>query len=786
MSRVLLVHHEPVSRLFLASYLEHEGFDVIQSSKTEDALRLLQEQDSIDVLLIDLHLPGVSGWDCCRLLRHAYHGRFARIPFVCLSSRVSQAEGDRMASRLGGQAFLSLPVEPGTLRQSLDDVLAGKRLVPSPRLLLVGDAAERWIEHIRSFQQQGWVVQECRRVDDVQSKVVDYPPDLIIIHHSVSDIPSLDWVTQLKDHSPLARIMLVTDDQDPDLGVEALRCGVHEFIRGPIAPGYLDLLLAKTERARLEDVFDLEDQSPVPASNQDHGELKRFLHIFDQIVILVDGDGVIVEMNAHGKKVLEWTPQEICGQNMKFLDPSGTLERLTAGQKNFHTQETRFRTRDGQTLDVLVSGYAVTWPEGVRCILVANHHQELASLRAEVRRLQDQVRELQDLESIEQVAGGIAHDVNNILMAIQGHASLLTYKGLTNPSTQRPAEVIRQAAHRGQELTAQLLGKARRGTERRSSVNVHDTIDEVLALLSDTRLVGIDVTRDFQAQDAWIRVNSRQLHQVVLNLIVNACDAMPKGGSMKISTISHQAGDSFVHQGPPFPHECFLELVVADTGCGIPKDLQHAVFEPFFSTKPAKQGSGMGLAIVKGIVEAQGGHIAIVSEVNHGTAFHLCFPQSQQGPSGLIHLPTVLGATHPKILVVDDEPLVVETTMEMLRVLGCEPLLAQSGEEAIELYRKQSGEISVILLDLSMPSMNGEDCFQALRAINPSVKVVFASGLDGTDSVQRYVDEGLAGFVQKPFDVDDLSLAFMHVFSETRQNKGYALSGVTAGTKEGL
>ncbi len=786
MSRILLVHHEPVPRHFLASFLEHEGFEVIHGTNAEEACRVLLAQEAIDAILIDLHLPGVNGWECCRVLRHAYHARFAKIPLICLSSHFSQIEGDRVTGYVGGHAFIPFPVDPVTLRHSLDEVLAGNRLVPQPRLLFIGAAAEWSVEAFRGFQQQGWAVQECRQVPEVQSLVIDHSPDLVVIHHPVSDISSLDWVSEFKAHLPLARIMLVTDDHNPDLAMESLRCGVQEFIREPIAPGYLDLLFAKSEQARVGDVCNVDDQRRGWVSHHDHTELNRFLHGLDEIVIVVDGEGNMVDLNAHGKRILQWTPQEICGQSMKFLEPSGTLGRLFLGPKNIHAQETQFRTRDGQMLDVRVAAYPVCWPDGVRYILIANNIQELASLRAEVRALQDHVREVEDLESVGRLAGGIAHDVNNILMAIQGHASLLTYKGTTDLATQRPAEVIRQAAHRGQELTAQLLGKSRRGKERRSSVNVHDTIDEVLALLSDNRLVGIDVRREYQAQDSWIMVNSRQLHQVVLNLIVNACDAMPKGGSMKIATITHQAGEPSGHPGTSFPHDPFLELIITDTGCGIPKELQRRVFEPFFSTKPINQGSGMGLAIVKGIVEALGGHIGVVSKDNNGTAFHVCFPQGRKDESRLIHLPTVLGRAHQKVLVVDDEPLVVETTVEMLRMLECEALTAQSGEEAIELYRKQSGEISVILLDLSMPSMNGEDCFQAFQAINPFVKVVFASGLELTGSIQQYVDEGLAGFVQKPFDVEDLSLALKHVLSEDRQDEGHALSGVTAGAKEGL
>ncbi len=759
---------------------------MIQSSKAEEACRLLQAQDAFDALLIDLHLPGVNGWECCRLLRNSYDDRFSNIPLICLSSRVSQVEGERVTSYLGGHAFISLPAEPIMLRQILLDVLASNRLVPSPRVLFVGGLGEWWSEQAQSFQQQGWIVEACHGVDDATAQVVAHPPDLLVMYHSVDGISNLDRLSSLKSQVRLARTILVTGDHDPQVAIEAILGGVDEFIREPLASGYLNLLFAKSERARVGYLLEREERSMALALKPRDGDLERFLLAFDEIVILADGEGRIVTINEQGKELLKWTAHELFGQSLAFLDPTGTAESFWSDQNASGPQETSFRTQDGRMLEVLVSAYSVRGSGSIRRILVAKNISELALARKEISRLQDQVHELEDLKAVERLAGGIAHDVNNILMAIQGHASLLTYKASADISTERPVEVILQAAHRGQELTAQLLGKARRGKERRSSIDLQGTIEEVLALLSENRLVGIQVSRDYQAHDSWITGNVRQLHQVVLNLIVNACDAMPNGGNLKVSTVAHQAGDWIGYQETPFSQDPFIELIISDTGCGIPEELHKTVFEPFFSTKPANQGSGMGLAIVKEIVEAQGGHIAIVSEVNHGTAFHLCFAQSQSGKSSLIHLPTVLGISHPKVLVVDDEPLVLETAVEMLRLLGCESVIAHSGEEAISQYRIDPSDICAIVLDLSMPSMDGEACFEALRAINPSVKIIFASGMEGTISVQQQVEKGLAGFVQKPFDVEDLSLVFKHVFFEDLQNEGYVLSGVSSATKEGL
>ena len=400
--------------------------------------------------------------------------------------------------------------------------------------------------------------------------------------------------------------------------------------------------------------------------------------------------------------------------------------------------------------------------------------------------MQEQVRQFNEIESVGKLAGGIAHDVNNILTAIQGHASLLTYKDSSNAATQRPAEVIRQAAYRGQELTAQLLGAARRGKERRISINVHDAIEEVLELLSGDRTTSIQVVRALDARDPWISVNARQLHQVLLNLMVNACDAMPDGGTLQISTNSFPPHEPAYAQCSSIHDSPYLEIMVKDSGCGIAAELADTVFEPFFTTKPPSQGSGMGLAIVKEIVESSGGHISLSSEPHKGTTFHLLFPQYPSAPSDLIHLPTLLKKPHPKVLVVDDDQLVADTTVEMLRHLASETCVAFSGEDAVTCYQDRADEIDVVLLDLNMTMMSGEACFRTLRAINPSLKVVFSSGGEMPYAVQRLCDEGLAGFVQKPFDVEDLSLALTQACAPDREGQRYALSGCSPGTGEGV
>jgi len=785
MSRVLIVHRIAVQRHFLATFLEQEGYEVAQTATAEDACRLLIGQTAIHAMLVDLDVSDVSSREYCRVFRHAHDARFAGIPFLCLSSRLSKIEGERITAFLGGQAFIPLPVEPALLRQGLSQVLEEKTQHVPPQVLLVGNAVEWSAIQALIFREHGWVVEECQEACDVASRIAAHSPDLLVIHHPVLEHMNVQWVPELTRQAPFVRILVVTADQESQLALESLQYGAPEFVRGYLHQASLDGLFAKIDQDHVVRRLSWEGQDDSSVPGRSTEEIINFLRDFDEIIILTDDEGVIVDINAYGSRVLDWPVQEIRGHTLTMLEPSGPLNWLSTGEGMLPTREALFRTRSGSSLEVRVSGYPVHWNEGVRFILVAKYEQELTALRTEVRTLQGQVNQLTELEKVGQLAGGIAHDVNNILTAIQGHASLLIHHQTADPSIDHPLEVICQAVHRGQELTAQLLGAARRGKERRSSINVHDTIEEVLALLSGERTNGIQIIRECDARDSWIKGNARQLHQVLLNLIVNACDAMPHGGRVKISTASHVQGDLTNHQDFPLQGRSSLEIIVADSGCGIPDELRHAVFEPFFSTKPSSQGSGMGLAIVKEIVAAHGGRITMVSEVNQGTSFHLYFPQGQSVQSDLIHLPTALERPNPRVLVIDDEPLVGETTAEMLRFFECEPWVVHSGEEAIKQYRGYSDEIGVVVLDLSMPSISGEACFRALWAISPSVKIVFISGAEKNYFVQQLVDEGVAGFVQKPFDVEDLSQALKEVCVNDRKDASYALSGLSTTSSEG-
>jgi PAS domain S-box-containing protein len=375
-----------------------------------------------------------------------------------------------------------------------------------------------------------------------------------------------------------------------------------------------------------------------------------------------------------------------------------------------------------------------------------------------LRQREEQLRQSQKMEAIGTLAGGVAHDFNNILTGILGYAELLKMGSKPGDRVRLAAEVIEKGASRAAALTQQLLGFARKGKNKNVPVDLHATLQEVLDLVAGTLSKDITLRRELAADSPWVRGDPVQLGQVILNLAVNAADAMPGGGTLTFRTQTVHSPSRPGRRNPeihPGPH---VLLTVTDTGFGIPEEVRDRIFEPFFTTKEDGKGTGMGLAMVYGIVQNHGGFIETESEVGRGTTFSICLPLAEpgteKGPRPVAAEP-VPGTG--RILVVDDEETVRNVAGEFLRNLGYQVIAASNGREAVETYRAAPSEIDLVILDMVMPEMGGRECFRTLKSINPAVRAVLSTGYGFTVATQEILDEGMVGFVQKPYQLRHLS-----------------------------
>ncbi len=388
---------------------------------------------------------------------------------------------------------------------------------------------------------------------------------------------------------------------------------------------------------------------------------------------------------------------------------------------------------------------------------VAARTRELEIAHADQRRAEDAQRQSQKLESIGLLAGGVAHDFNNLLVGILGYADLLAAEAAPGSTAHEAATTITQAARRAAELTRQLLALARLGQHREEPVDLHALAAEGAKLLGRTLDKSIRLETRLDAPVHAVLGDPGQLQQVILNLAVNARDAMPAGGTLTIETGAVEVDEAGAVPG--LRPGRYVTLAVADTGVGIPPEHLARLFEPFFTTKAVGKGSGLGLATAFGIVKGHGGTIRVYSEVGVGSRFLVYLPALAEGGALAPADEEAAPRGHGVVLVIDDEELVRRTAARVLSSLGYEPVAVAGGREALDWLEARAAPPAAALLDLAMPEMDGAACFRKMRALHPDLPVVVSSGFSQTGRAQELLSEGAAVFVQKPYRTVELARA---------------------------
>jgi len=381
----------------------------------------------------------------------------------------------------------------------------------------------------------------------------------------------------------------------------------------------------------------------------------------------------------------------------------------------------------------------------------------------ELHHTQDQLRQSEKMQAIGQLAGGIAHDFNNQLSGILGYAEILGNR-IGDPNMKRYATYIANAAERSSELISKLLTFSRKGTFVAAPVNLHSVVQEVIVLLEHSIDKRIHVKNYLEAENPWIIADASQIQNAILNLAINARDAMPDGGTITFSTRSIWVDEesSRCVSWELTPGE-YIELDVADNGIGMDKQTQQHIFEPFFTTKEVGKGTGMGLAAVYGTVKMHRGLIHVYSELQKGTTFRLCFPLSEEyRQDGVDEVEKRnLDRYHGQdlILVIDDEQIFRDMAVSLLRQLGYSVLCASNGRDGIWQYGQHKDEIALVILDMIMPDYNGPYVFTRIREINSGARIMIASGFSLNGDAQRLLDQGACGFIQKPFRTNEFAIA---------------------------
>ncbi len=488
-------------------------------------------------------------------------------------------------------------------------------------------------------------------------------------------------------------------------------------------------------------------------------ERERLMSAIEQAaetIVVTDREGTIQYINPAFDRITGYTREEVIGQNPRILK-SGKQD--DAFYKELWDTITRGEVWSGRFINKKKDGTFYTEDATISPVhdatgKIVNYVAVKRDVTHEIK-LEEQLRQAQKMEAVGTLAGGIAHDFNNLLMAIQGIASLMLYDvDSTHPHYER-LQLITKQVRRGANLTAQLLGYARKGKYEVKPINLTRIVEET----SDTfgRIhKEITIHRKLTEDLSSIEADQSQIEQILLNLYINASGAMPGGGTLILKTMNVTHKDMKGNLYDPRPGSYVL-LAVTDTGIGMDKETMERIFEPFFTTKEMGRGTGLGLASAYGIIKGHRGYIHVESEKGRGTTFSIYLPTSDKKVETVVKPAKHVIEGSGTILLIDDEASVLNVGVRMLEVLGYTVLEAKSGRKAIETYKANKDTIDLVILDMIMPDMGGGEIYDRMKEISPDVKVLLSSGYSIEGQATEILEQGCDGFIQKPFDMAELS-----------------------------
>ncbi|MCB2228641.1 MAG: response regulator [Desulfarculaceae bacterium] len=594
------------------------------------------------------------------------------------------------------------------------------------------------------------------------------PFDLILADLGLPDSQGIDTFHRLTRAAQDTPAIILTGHHDPQLAMESLREGSQDFLlKSEIGPLTLRLAVRYSlERWR--------NQRALADSEEKFA--KAFQHSPVWVVISDMDTGEYLEVNEAFLQATGYRRDEVLGNTSLGLGTWGDLRKRAEAMRQIkaegsvHNLEVTRRTKDGREIPTLYSGEPLTL-KGRECLVSVS--QDISQIKlAENQRMkmEKQLQQVQKLESLGVMAGGIAHDFNNMLMGILGNAELARLDLPAESSLNHYLEQIETAAKRLADLTNQLLAYSGRGRFVIKTVNLARLVKELNELLrtvvSKQALMRLDLEEGLPAVEADVT----QMRQIIMNLITNASDALDgKPGTITISTGTTEVDESYLAETyveEELPPGHYVHLEVSDTGVGMDAATKAKIFDPFYTTKFA--GRGLGLAAVLGIIRGHQGAIKVYSEPGKGTSVKVLLPASDKKAQQEARHPAESEnlAQPAVVLLVDDDEMVRAVTRLALEKMGCRVLEAHDGMEGVEAFKENQDELDLVLLDLTMPRLSGEEVFAQLRRMKPGVRVLLSSGFNEAETTNRFAGKGLAGFIQKPYTPSQLRRKLQEIMPE--------------------
>jgi PAS domain S-box-containing protein len=716
--------------------------------ETPEEMQAALDRQSWDIVIADYTLPMFSAPEALKLLQRQQRD----LPFIIVSGTIGE-ETAVDAMRAGAHDYIIkgnlarlVPAVEREMRESEDR----KKRHQTEHALRESEAA------LRESQQQYQALAEASPVGIFRT---DADGNCVYVNWQWCEMTGLsfarsiqqDWFSAVHHddaESVLTRWQLALQNGLPfRLEFRFLRPnGSTLWVFGQALPerrngadilGYIGTITDITDRKQAE---------------QKIREQADLIDIASDAIFVRDLNNHITFWNRGAERLYGWTTAEILGQNTEILlSPKATVQ----DQKNFQTVIQKGEWQ-GELYRVNKLGKEVI--VATRCTLVRDEAGDGRSILTvdtditEKKRLESQFLRAQRLESLGTLASGIAHDFNNILTPILGISQLLPMRlPDLDDRNQQMLRIVADNAKRGADLVKQIVVFARGGEGKRIPIQISHLLSEIVQMAHQTFPKTLEIRADLHSHEPWlVSADATQLHQVFMNLAVNARDAMPEGGVLSFSTEQILVDEAFARMNLDAHLGSYLMIKVEDTGTGIPPELMERIFDPFFTTKDVGKGTGLGLSTILGIVKNHEGFVKVCSEVGKGSQFKVYLPMIEYVMTIPDEDSRLLQGRNELILIVEDEPSIQQVTQAALEDCNYRTLTANDGIEAIALYAEHHHEISLVLMDIMMPTLDGISAIRTLCKLNPNIKIVAMSGLAANRQVVDSI-ENVKAFLPKPY-----------------------------------
>jgi PAS domain S-box-containing protein len=764
--KVVFVNDDHFQLKMAVAILKKDDLNLSTFKSVKDAFAGMSPDDPPNLIITDLHMPEIDGWRFCRLLRSQEYKVYNDVPILVLSATFTGVDAEQITTDLGANAFLSVPYEAAVLRSHIQSLLHGEKPKTIQKVLVVDERVSTANFLKKAFEKHGKNVYVAATGAEAHRLFLRHQPDICILDHHLPDTLGSELLVKFREILPRTVYIMITSDSNPELALDFVLKGADGYVRKPFESAYLIDLCQKVQRERnlihIEDLLeartlelrDSEDRHKVLLETTGNG-------------MAIIKDGKVVFANEQVGDLFRCRASEIIGSSfLEYFHPDevqriqSQYERYAGGESDLGIIEARLKRANDDYIHVEINGSRYRF-EGKNAILIS-----LLDLSAR-KKAEDQLRQAHKMEAVGRLAGGVAHDFNNILTAINGYAEMII-EGLDANDSLRPnMEVILNAGKRAADLTAQLLAFSRKQVIAPKVIQPNDILKGSQKMLR--RIIGEDIDFVFApGARLWrILADPTQLDQVLMNLAVNARDAMPNGGKLTIETQNVTLDDEYCKSHAGFKPGDYAMMAVMDTGHGMDAETKSKIFEPFFSTKEKDKGTGLGLAMVYGVMKQNNGFINVDSEPGAGTTFKIYFPAHKEKAentrkSKLADLPEGTET----ILLVEDEGIVRRLAKTVLERQGYTVIDAPDGKKAYLAYKKHSGDINLLLTDVIMPKMNGRELHKKLLKLNSDLVALFMSGY--TEDIlapHGVLGEG-AHFLQKPFTIGSLTQKVRQVLND--------------------